>query len=48
MIRPLQPGDDAAYRALWSEALARHGPHFRTAPRDLAPHGIPTVFTDDS
>lgn len=48
MIRPLQPGDDAAYRALWGEALATHGSHFRTAPSDLVPEGIPTGFTEDS
>lgn len=48
MIRPLDPADEAAYRSLWSEALLTHGAHFRTAPGDDVPAGIPTRFIDDS
>jgi cyclohexyl-isocyanide hydratase len=48
MIRPLRPDDDDAYRLLWQEALATHGEHFRTAPEDDAPRGIPTRFDGDS
>lgn len=48
MIRPLTPADDTAYRALWAKAINEHGEHFRTAPADDVPAGIPTGYTEDS
>lgn len=48
MIRLLTSDDDVAYRALWAKAIGEHGEHFRTAPTDDAPAGIPTSYTDDS
>ena len=48
MIRLLEPADDASYRTLWSEAITKFGEHFRTAPGDGAPAGIPTTFQPDS
>jgi cyclohexyl-isocyanide hydratase len=48
MIRLLTADDDDAYRVLWARAISQHGEHFRTAPEDDAPAGIPTAYSDDS
>ncbi|MFO1426890.1 MAG: GNAT family N-acetyltransferase [Steroidobacteraceae bacterium] len=42
-LRTLGPDDEAAYRALWSDALATRAECFRSAPGDEdEPAGIPT------
>lgn len=48
MIRLLTAADDTAYRGLWAQAINDHGEHFRTAPSDDVPAGIPTAYTDES
>ena len=42
LLRPLTPADDAAYRALWVEAMTRHAQSFSTSLSD-APETRHTV-----
>ena len=48
LLRTLGPGDDAAYAALWREAMVGHAHFFRTEPVDENTPGIPTRFAPDS
>jgi cyclohexyl-isocyanide hydratase len=48
LLRPLTPADDAAYRALWVEAMTRHAQSFSTSLSDAPDPGIPTHYTDNS
>lgn len=47
-LRALAATDDAAYAALWREAMVDHAHFFRTEPADDNTPGIPTRFATDS
>lgn len=48
VLRALAAADDAAYAALWHEAMVDHAHYFRTTPADDSTPGIPTRFAADS